>query len=371
MTAITLTGLGKRFGGSVAVEAVDLAVPAGTFVVILGPSGCGKSTLLRLIAGLEEATAGRIMLGDRVVNEVAPGARGCAMVFQNYALYPHMTVAENIGYALKVSGVPRAQRSARVAEVAGMLGLGALLDRRPAQLSGGQRQRVAMGRAMVRAPRVFLFDEPLSNLDAQLRVQMRLEIRRLHRDLGTTSVFVTHDQLEAMTMADMLVVMQSGRIEQVGTPQEVYHRPATRFVAGFIGTPAMNFLPARIDAAGRAIVATGPGDGWCPCADAVWDLPEGTAVEIGARPASVEIARAADEPRFTPDLVEDVGSERHLHARATTAGATLDITLARPAGAPLPSGPFAIRIPPEAAHVFEAGTGCRATPRNRIAGEAA
>ena len=247
MADIAIRGVRKSFGHSEIVHGIDLDIADGEFVVILGPSGCGKSTLLRLIAGLEQITAGEIAIGGKVVNKLEPRERGCAMVFQNYALYPHMTVSENIGYALKVAGVKRAERRRRIAEVAGILGVEELLDRKPSALSGGQRQRVAMGRAMIREPRVFLFDEPLSNLDAKLRVQMRVEIRRLHRRLKATSIFVTHDQIEAMTLADRLVVMNRGRIEQVGAPAEVYRRPASRFVAGFIGSPPMNFLAARME----------------------------------------------------------------------------------------------------------------------------
>jgi sn-glycerol 3-phosphate transport system ATP-binding protein len=368
MTAITLRGLSKRFGAAAAaVDDVSLDIPAGAFVVILGPSGCGKSTLLRLIAGLEDPGAGEITLGGRVVTDTPPGSRGCAMVFQNYALYPHMTVADNIGYALRVAGIARAERLRRVTEVARMLGLEAFLDRRPAQLSGGQRQRVAMGRAMVRAPQVFLFDEPLSNLDAQLRVQMRLEIRRLHRDLGTTSIFVTHDQLEAMTMADLLVVMRDGRVEQMGTPAEVFHLPATRFVAGFIGTPAMNLMPARIDGAGRAVV----GAGWNPCPGAAWNLPEGTEIDLGVRPDALETCAPGDGPRFEADLVEDVGPEKHVHARARWDGRMQDVTLVRRGPDADLQAPFGLRIPTEAAHAFDRATGRRAIPRRHATGEAA
>ncbi|MDP3895291.1 MAG: sn-glycerol-3-phosphate ABC transporter ATP-binding protein UgpC, partial [Mesorhizobium sp.] len=257
MASIDIRDVHKLYGRTPAVRGLDLFVEDGSFLVILGPSGCGKSTLLRMIAGLEDISAGEIAIDGRVVNDIEPGRRGCAMVFQNYALYPHMTVAENIGYALKVAGVSKVERGRRVSRVAAMLGLGDLLDRKPSQLSGGQRQRVAMGRAMVREPGIFLFDEPLSNLDAKLRIQMRLEIKRLHRELKTTSVFVTHDQVEAMTLADRLVVMNQGLIEQVGTPAEVYRRPTSRFVANFLGSPPMNFLPAQIDRRGRATVAGG------------------------------------------------------------------------------------------------------------------
>jgi sn-glycerol 3-phosphate transport system ATP-binding protein len=356
MNGIDLSAIRKRFGETEVVKGLDLTVAEGEFLVILGPSGCGKSTLLRLIAGLEDVTQGQIRIGGRDVTQEEPGRRDCAMVFQNYALYPHMTVAGNMAYGLKVAGVPRRERAERVARIAGMLELGALLDRRPHELSGGQRQRVAMGRAMIRSPRVFLFDEPLSNLDAKLRAQLRLDIKRLHRDLGTTSVFVTHDQLEAMTMADRMVVMNGGRIEQAGTPQEVYRRPATRFVAGFIGAPAMNIFPALIDEGGRAMVS----GGWYPCPDAVWALPPGTEVELGVRPADVVPgAPEPGRPAFTPDVSEDVGTEIHLHAR----GAGLDLTVSAPAGTALPQRDFSVSFPAAAAHCFAADSGQRAALR--------
>ncbi|MFM7442854.1 MAG: ABC transporter ATP-binding protein, partial [Tabrizicola sp.] len=254
MAEIAIRNVTKTYGKTVIMEGVNLEIHDGEFVVILGPSGCGKSTLLRLIAGLEEITAGEIAIAGQVVNDLEPRERGCAMVFQNYALYPHMTVAKNIGYALKVAGVSKVDRMARVAETAKSVGLSDFLDRKPGQLSGGQRQRVAMARAIIRSPKVFLFDEPLSNLDAKLRVQMRHEIRRIHNQIKATSVFVTHDQHEGMTLADRLVVMNKGTIEQVGTPAEIYDMPASVYVADFIGSPAMNFLPGQYDATRRAVV---------------------------------------------------------------------------------------------------------------------
>ncbi|RAI01725.1 sn-glycerol-3-phosphate ABC transporter ATP-binding protein UgpC [Acuticoccus sediminis] len=360
MAEIALAGVHKSYGKAHAVRGVDLVIGTGEFLVILGPSGCGKSTLLRMIAGLEDITAGTVAIDGTVVNDTDPGRRGCAMVFQNYALYPHMSVAANLGYALKVAGVPRRERRERVVAIARMLELEALLERRPGQLSGGQRQRVAMGRAMIRSPKVFLFDEPLSNLDAKLRVAMRLEIKRLHRELKTTSIFVTHDQLEAMTMADRLVVMNGGRIEQIGTPQDIYRRPATHFVAGFIGTPAMNMLPAVIGADGRAIV----GEGWCPAPDAAWDLPDGSEITLGVRPADLTaVPPRPGAPVFEADVVEDVGTELHVHARA--AGA--DVTLSVPTMAALPDRRFAVTFAPEAAHAFDMRTGARAAPRPRPA----
>jgi len=245
MAAVALRGVRKSFGSTAVVHGIDLGIEDGEFCVLVGPSGCGKSTLLRMIAGLEEISGGEIDIGGRVVNRIAPKERDIAMVFQNYALYPHMTVRDNMAFSLKLAGVAKTQLDQRVAEAAGILGLGEYLDRYPRQLSGGQRQRVAMGRAIVRKPQVFLFDEPLSNLDAKLRVAMRTEIKALHQRLKTTSVYVTHDQIEAMTMADKIVVMNAGKVEQIGTPLELYDNPANLFVAGFIGSPAMNFLPDK------------------------------------------------------------------------------------------------------------------------------
>jgi multiple sugar transport system ATP-binding protein len=242
MGALTLTGVKKSFGKTDVIKGVDLTVADGEFCVFVGPSGCGKSTLLRMIAGLEDVTDGEVAIDGRRVNEVAPAKREIAMVFQSYALYPHLTVRDNMGLALKQAGVARSEVEAATAKAATMLSLEALLDRRPAELSGGQRQRVAIGRAIVRTPKIFLFDEPLSNLDAALRVATRIEIARLHRELGTTMIYVTHDQVEAMTLADKIVVLRAGKVEQVGAPMELYNNPANTFVAGFIGSPQMNFL---------------------------------------------------------------------------------------------------------------------------------
>src|SRR5215467_10926414 len=247
MADVALRNVVKRFDDVDAVRDISLDIPDNEFVVLVGPSGCGKSTTLRMIAGLEEATAGEILIGGEVVNDVPPKDRDIAMVFQNYALYPHMTVFENMSFGLRLRRTPKGEIRARVEQAAKILDITNLLDRRPRQLSGGQRQRVAMGRAIVRNPKVFLFDEPLSNLDAKLRVQMRTEIKRVHQKVKTTTVYVTHDQVEAMTLADRVVVMNNGRIEQVGAPQELYHNPKTRFVAGFIGSPAMNFMPCRLE----------------------------------------------------------------------------------------------------------------------------
>ncbi|MBN9511221.1 MAG: sn-glycerol-3-phosphate ABC transporter ATP-binding protein UgpC [Alphaproteobacteria bacterium] len=253
MAQVSLRKVVKAYESYQAVHGIDLEINDHEFVVLVGPSGCGKTTTLRMVAGLEEITGGEIWIGGDLVNDVPPRDRDIAMVFQNYALYPHMTVFENMAFGLKLRKFPRDEIKRRVAEAAQILDLSELLERRPKALSGGQRQRVAMGRAIVRNPRVFLFDEPLSNLDAKLRVQMRTEIKKVHQTVNTTTVYVTHDQVEAMTLADRVVVMNAGRIEQVGPPQELYHSPTTRFVAGFIGSPAMNFLPARLVNTGGAL----------------------------------------------------------------------------------------------------------------------
>ena len=253
MAQVALRNIVKTFDKTPAVQGIDLDIADREFIVLVGPSGCGKSTTLRMIAGLEEATSGEIYIGDQLVNDVPPKDRDIAMVFQNYALYPHMTVFENMSFGLRLKRYPKDEIARRVNEAARILDITELLDRKPRQLSGGQRQRVAMGRAIVRNPKVFLFDEPLSNLDAKLRVQMRTEIKRVHQKVRTTTVYVTHDQVEAMTLADRVVVMNRGRIEQIGPPNELYHAPRTRFVAGFIGSPAMNFLPCRLEEADGAL----------------------------------------------------------------------------------------------------------------------
>lgn len=310
MATITIRGVQKTYGKTRVVHDLDLDIASRDFLVILGPSGCGKSTLLRMIAGLEGISSGEIAIEGSVVNKLEPRERGCAMVFQNYALYPHMSVAENVGYSLKVAGISKTERRAQVEEIARTLGLEPYLDRKPANLSGGQRQRVAMARAMIRKPKVFLFDEPLSNLDAQLRVQMRAEIRKLHKQLGTTSVFVTHDQAEAMTLADRLVVMRAGRIEQVGTPIEVYSRPANRFVAGFIGSPPMNLLDGAINATGAFVPATASSVS-VPLDRA--DLSS-QPVQLGLRPEMPRlVAPEHGLITATVDFVEELGASRVIH----------------------------------------------------------
>lgn len=288
MADIDIRQVRKSYGKDEVIHGVDLAISNGEFVVILGPSGCGKSTLLRMIAGLEDITDGEIAIGGTIVNDLEPRERGCAMVFQNYALYPHMSVAENIGYALKVAGMKKTERREKVAAVARSVGLEDFLDRKPGQLSGGQRQRVAMARAIIREPKVFLFDEPLSNLDAKLRVQMRHEIRRIHNRIGATSVFVTHDQHEGMTLADRMVIMNKGTIDQLGTPEEVYSHPATLYVAGFIGSPAMNFLPGEVDEA-RAVVRLADGTG-IAIPSQVAHGRNGQMVTLGLRPEDLMLA---------------------------------------------------------------------------------
>jgi sn-glycerol 3-phosphate transport system ATP-binding protein len=311
MAEVSLRDVRKAYAGTPVIHGVTCDIADGELIVVVGPSGCGKSTLLRMVAGLEEITAGEIAIGGRVVNAVEPKDRDIAMVFQNYALYPHMSVRENMAYGLRIRGLPKPEIAARVARAAGILQLDALLDRKPRQLSGGQRQRVAMGRAIVRDPQVFLFDEPLSNLDAQLRGQMRVEIKRLQQSLATTAIYVTHDQVEAMTLADRLIVMHAGVAEQIGAPLEVYERPATVFVAGFIGSPSMNFLPASI-AAGGAIAL--PGGALLPRPPDGAPLAAGTAVTLGIRPE--HIALDGDGAlTVTVDLAEMLGADTIVHGR--------------------------------------------------------
>lgn len=294
MARIVCTGLTKRYdGGAPVLHPLDLEIGDGEFIVLLGPSGCGKSTMLRMIAGLETITGGELAIGGAVVNDLAARERNVAMVFQNYALYPHMTVAQNMGYGLKIRGVERALIDARVQAAAQILELGPLLARRPRELSGGQRQRVAMGRAIVREPSVFLFDEPLSNLDAKLRAQLRGDIKRLHQRLKTTTLYVTHDQLEAMTLADRVVLMRGGRIEQLGTPAELYSCPHTVFAAGFIGTPAMNFADGAIERTAGGVALAAGGARWPLAARRFASLADGRRVKLAIRPNYLRIATGA------------------------------------------------------------------------------
>ena len=312
MADIQISAVRKSYGKVPTLHGIDLAFASGEFVVILGPSGCGKSTLLRMIAGLEEITAGEIAINGRVVNRLEPRERGCAMVFQNYALYPHMTVAGNIGYALKVAGIPKVERLRRIEETAKIVGLSDYLNRKPAALSGGQRQRVAMARAIIREPSVFLFDEPLSNLDAKLRVTMRAEIRKLHQRLSATSIFVTHDQVEAMTLADKLVVMNKGLVEQVGQPLDIYHRPASIFVASFIGSPAMNLFDAEIDVGNACLTLAGAK---LPIDRRIAARLGAGNITIGIRPEQCIVSpEAKGGVAIRVEFVEELGSGRVIHA---------------------------------------------------------
>jgi sn-glycerol 3-phosphate transport system ATP-binding protein len=326
MADVSIRNVTKKFGKTEVIHGISCDIRDGEFIVVLGPSGCGKSTLLRLIAGLEEISSGEIAIAGRVVNRLEPADRDIAMVFQNYALYPHMTAYKNMAYGLKMRGMPKDEIDRRVRSAAKILELDALLDRKPRQLSGGQRQRVAMGRCIVREPKVFLFDEPLSNLDAKLRVQMRLEIRKLHEHLKITSIYVTHDQVEAMTLGDRLVVMDSGYAAQVGSPLEVYERPATMFVAGFIGSPAMNFLEAEVSADGRSAVLDG--DVRVHLNGAGLPAWAGKKVVLGIRPEHLELkADGTGGLRFTVDHVELLGADTLVHGRLGPAQIPLTVRL--------------------------------------------
>jgi ABC-type sugar transport system ATPase subunit len=353
---VTVSALSKSFGANTVLKALDLTVPSRKFVTLLGPSGCGKTTLLRLIAGLERASSGTIAFGGRRVDHLSPGERDIAMVFQSYALYPTMDVAQNISYGLKVRGVPKHRRSERTGIVARVLEIAHLLSRRPKALSGGQRQRVALGRAMARSPKIFLMDEPLSNLDAKLRAAMRGELKRFHLDLGTTTIYVTHDQLEAMTMSDLVAVMDAGVIQQFGTPEEIYDSPANLFVAGFIGSPPMNFCDG--------VVASADGRPALRVADHAVPLPaslpralEGRRLTLGIRPQDVRLARA-DDPAALPGrvwMVELTGSERLVEVELApklriTAEVRSDVN------PPIDSA-AAVALPPDRLHLFDPETG--------------
>ncbi len=357
MGSISLRQVQKSYGqGAKAVKVihgVDAEIADGEFIVIVGPSGCGKSTLLRMEAGLEEISSGEIAIGARVVNRLEPAERDIAMVFQNYALYPHMSVYDNMAYGLKIAKVPKAEIEQRVQKAARILELGMLLERKPRQLSGGQRQRVAMGRAIVRQPQVFLFDEPLSNLDAKLRAQTRLEIQKLHAELGVTSLFVTHDQVEAMTLAQRMIVMNAGRIEQIGTPEEVYLEPATTFVAGFIGNPPMNLLQGqaegtRFTVEGVTLALPQP-------------APRTGPLLLGVRPEHA-LMRAGTENAWplTVEMLEMLGAERLVYGRLGKAPFTLRIEGTLPP--PRLGDTLALAVAAQHLHWFDAGTGVRVRP---------
>ncbi len=313
MAAIQYSNVTKRFGNTQIIHGVDLDIEEGEFVVFVGPSGCGKSTLLRLLAGLESISDGEISIADRTVNNIDPAQRGVAMVFQSYALYPHMTVSENMGFGLKMNGAPVEEIEKRVAIAAQTLQLQRLLNRKPKDLSGGQRQRVAIGRAIVRDPKVFLFDEPLSNLDAELRVEMRLQLSKLHEELATTMIYVTHDQVEAMTLADKIVVLRSGRVEQIGKPMDLYYYPANIFVAGFIGSPKMNFIPVELVSQTQGEAAIRLPD------DQIVDIPvtdphiKGKSLTLGIRPEHMHLDKTADfKLHFQSNMYERLGHCTYL-----------------------------------------------------------
>ena len=350
MASVSLRKLDKTYGSLRVVKGIDLEIADGEFVVLVGPSGCGKSTTLRMVAGLEQITAGEVRIGERVVNNLPPRERDIAMVFQDYALYPHKTVHENMSFSLKVRGVSAAETSARVAEAAEMLGISHLLERRPGQLSGGQRQRVAMGRAIVRRPQVFLFDEPLSNLDAKLRGQVRTEIKRLHQTIGTTIIYVTHDQVEAMTLADRIVILRGGDIEQVGTPDEVYNRPQSMFVGGFVGAPAMNFAKAKV--VGDMLVFA---EGNALPVSAV-ELGKSSAIDgreliVGIRPEHFTAANGADGLLSAEaQVIEPLGSDTLVHF---TIGKEAMTARMPPSFRPQPGTQFRLGVDPAKIRLFD------------------
>lgn len=346
MAQVSLSHISKTYpNGFVAVQPASFDIPDGEFVVLVGPSGCGKSSMLRMIAGLEDISGGDLHIGDRLVNDLDPADRDIAMVFQNYALYPHMTVRKNMGYGLKNRKIGQAEIYRKVTEASALLNLDDYLDRKPSQLSGGQRQRVAMGRAIVRDPALFLFDEPLSNLDAKLRNQMRIEIKALQRRLGVTAVYVTHDQVEAMTMADRIIVMNAGRIEQIGTPSEVYNRPATTFVASFMGAPPMNLMDGHIDE-GQTCV------GSLPLAPAHTQT-NGT-VTVGIRPEDI-VPDANGPLSIDVTLVEELGAHRLLHG--TMGGQEISVHVGK--DSPITTGEMRVSLKPNAISLFDSDTGMR------------
>jgi multiple sugar transport system ATP-binding protein len=360
MATLELDKVVKRYGEAAVIHGVDLKVESGELCVFVGPSGCGKSTLLRMIAGLEAISAGEIRIDGERVNELGAAQRGLAMVFQSYALYPHMSVRQNLAFGLENIGTPRPEIARRVGEAARMLQIEPLLERKPRQLSGGQRQRVAIGRAVVREPRIFLFDEPLSNLDAELRVQMRVELSGLHDRLGNTMIYVTHDQVEAMTMADRIVVLRLGHLEQVGAPLDLYNRPANRFVAGFIGSPRMNFLDGRIVAADRTGVSVAiAGLPPLPVAADGSGCAPGDAATLGVRPEHVGLG--GDGPEARVETTEQLGSDSYLYCELP-AGQRL--TIHHPGQTPIRRHErIRIALDPAACHVFRADEGGTALPR--------
>nr|WP_306263942.1 sn-glycerol-3-phosphate ABC transporter ATP-binding protein UgpC [Pararhizobium sp. IMCC3301] len=356
MASVEITGLKKAFGAVEVIHGVDLHIEDGEFVALVGPSGCGKSTLLRIISGLEPASEGEIKIDGKVVNHLNPRERNIAMVFQNYALYPHMTVARNMGFNLKLSGLKRREIDIKVQEVAKLLELDALLERKPGQLSGGQRQRVAMGRAIVRNPAVFLFDEPLSNLDAKLRVQMRSEIKTLHQRVKTTSIYVTHDQIEAMTLADRVVILSGGNIEQVGSPITLYNSPQNLFVAGFIGTPSMNLIDATIVKTDSGLAALFSGGQSVPVPSHHRSLAEHQKVIVGMRPEHFALNASGAPLSGTTKLVEPTGAQTHVTFELANTSATavleggIDVDIGQT---------LAVSIDPEKVHIFDKETGRR------------
>ena len=354
MATVDIRKVQKSYGPAKVLHGVDLEIRHGEFAVILGPSGCGKSTLLRMIAGLEEITGGEIAIDGRVVNRLEPRERDIAMVFQNYALYPHMSVAENMSYSLRIAHAPKATIRDKVAGVAGILGIGDFLGRKPTQLSGGQRQRVAMGRAIIREPKVFLFDEPLSNLDAKLRHQMRTELKRLHLRLDATSILVTHDQVEAMSLANRLIVMNAGRVEQVGSPGEVYARPATLFVAGFIGSLPMNFFDGTVASDGQSIVLSG---GASIAGGGERIGRPGQKVVVGVRPDALTLASPqAGGLGGRVELVEDLGSVKLVHLDDGRGGFVVAVPPDTEMGEATQHG---VSVRGKDVHVFDAGSGER------------
>ncbi len=357
MAALELAGVTKDFGETKIIKGVDLAIRDGEFVVFVGPSGCGKSTLLRMISGLETVSAGEIRIGARDVAKLGPAERKIAMVFQSYALYPHMTVAKNLSFGLENLRLPRSEIDAKVQEAARILAIEPYLERRPKELSGGQRQRVAIGRAIVRDPDVFLFDEPLSNLDAALRVQTRAEIIQLHRRLKSTMVYVTHDQIEAMTMADRIAVLNAGQVEQFGTPEELFQRPANRFVATFIGSPRMNIFAgaiSAIDGTGLSVSAAGVGDLRLPYAPGALAL--GAAVDIGIRPQHFRLAGEDVAARFLVDYAESIGTETYVYGKLD--GTSADAILHLPEHRHFKSGDrVPVSTPNDFIHLFDQATG--------------